>query len=701
MIPEHFDYHSGSIIHSITRALSYPDYFVQLVITHEAGLEEYALDYFVANGFSGVILFPVDCEFYSDTILRMHLSKFPLVLIDRSFPGIQSSSVSCDNEEGCRLAVEHLLGLGHRHIAFVADCTFKEQITSIRYNSYVRTMTASRLAAHPYESFCRHGSSAEDNGEFLSAVRSGKITAAVVSNSHAARRLYELLPAQRSVRARRLVHRLLRSPERLPAGRGRLLHLCGARLAGDRAHRRASAARGNRERRGRALQPDIAQAHVDRPSLHRRPEGDVHMKTPAVLTACADALEAYYQTKYPALAPLAAPCFLNTIETTVQRLPDVRSFVITGDIPAMWLRDSSAQVRNYLPFAREDAELRALLEGVIATQARDVLLDPYANAFNAEANGRGFRDRTERNDSVWERKYEVDSLCAPILLAAQYVAATGFATIFDETLHQMLARIAGVFRLEQRHERSPYTFERFDCPPSDTLPFGGRGAPVGYTGMTWSGFRPSDDACRYGYLIPANMMAVVAMRAAAAMARERYADEALAAECRSLADEIDAGIRRCGVVNDPTYGEIYAYEVNGLGRSLLMDDANAPSLLSAPYLGYCATDDPLYLRTRRFVLSAGNPFYREGRRASGVGSPHTPEGYIWHIGIIMQALTSTSRNEILACLGMLAATHDGTNRMHEAFDPDEPSVYTRPWFAWANTLLASLLLKLKEERFFD
>ncbi|HNW85434.1 MAG TPA: LacI family DNA-binding transcriptional regulator [Candidatus Limiplasma sp.] len=191
MIPEHFDYHSGSIIQSLTQDLFFPEYFVQLFITRQAGMEEYALDYVVDNGFSGVILFPVDCEYYSDTILRMHLNKFPLVLIDRSFPGIQSSSVSCDNEAGCQLALEHLLALGHRHIAFVADCTFKEQITSIRYNSYVKVMTGNHLRVHPYESFCRHGSSPEDYVDFLSAVRQRRITAAVVSNSHAARRLYE------------------------------------------------------------------------------------------------------------------------------------------------------------------------------------------------------------------------------------------------------------------------------------------------------------------------------------------------------------------------------------------------------------------------------------------------------------------------------------------------------------------------------
>ena len=251
------------------------------------------------------------------------------------------------------------------------------------------------------------------------------------------------------------------------------------------------------------------------------------MKTPECLLAYAEELEQYYARHYPPLAPLAKPCFLSTVQTTMEPLPGGETFVITGDIPAMWLRDSSAQVKNYLPFAAKDEQVRSLLRGVIATQVKDVLIDAYANAFNREANGKGFQDKTERNPAVWERKYEVDSLCAPILLAQQYEDASGDTAIYTEAFHRMLRRIAEVFRLEQHHERSPYSFERENCPPSDTLP-GGRGTPVGFTGMTWSGFRPSDDRCEYGYFIPANMMAVVAMNAAARMAEGQFADKALA-----------------------------------------------------------------------------------------------------------------------------------------------------------------------------
>ena len=424
------------------------------------------------------------------------------------------------------------------------------------------------------------------------------------------------------------------------------------------------------------------------------------MKTPECLIAYAEELEQYYARHYPPLAPLAKPCFLSTVQTTMEPLSNGETFVITGDIPAMWLRDSSAQVKNYLPFAAQDGQVRELLRGVIAVQVKDVLTDAYANAFNREANGKGFQDKTERNPAVWERKYEVNSLCAPILLAQQYEEASGDTAIYTEAFHHMLRRIAEVFRLEQRHERSAYSFERENCPPSDTLP-GGRGTPVGFTGMTWSGFRPSDDRCEYGYLIPANMMATVAMNAAARMAEKDFDDSLLAEECRSLAAEFEEGIRRFGITELENFGSIYCYETDGMGHFLFMDDANAPSLLSAPYFGYCDRHDALYQRTRRFVLSAANPYFVEGNYAEGVGSPHTPKGYVWHIGIIMQALTSASREEILRCLAMLADTHNGCNLMHESFDPNDPSRFTRTDFAWANTLLASLLIQLKNEGFWE
>lgn len=255
----------------------------------------------------------------------------------------------------------------------------------------------------------------------------------------------------------------------------------------------------------------------------------------------------------------------------------------------------------------------------------------------------------------------------------------------------MVQTIVDTFTTEQRHDRSPYWFIRENCPKSDTLPMGGHGRPVNTTGMTWSGFRPSDDACKFGYLIPSNMMAVVALGYAVELLQAGYADKVLEERCRSLAEEIRDGIETYGVYDHPKYGRIYAYETDGFGNYNLMDDANSPSLLAIPYLGYKPAEDPIYQNTRRFVLSEDNPYYFVGRAAKGVGSPHTPHRYIWHIGLIMQILTSTDPAEKRECLETLARTHAGTGFMHEGFDADDPTKFTRPWFAWANTLFAQML----------
>lgn len=428
-----------------------------------------------------------------------------------------------------------------------------------------------------------------------------------------------------------------------------------------------------------------------------------NVKIPEVLKIQAQKLQEYYREHCPALAPLAQQCFLNTAETTIKQTECGDYFVITGDIPAMWLRDSAAQVRLYVKYASEDEALQKMLESVIAMQAKLVCVDPYANAFNESANGNegGYEDDTLLNPHVWERKYEVDSLCAPLYLAHNYWKTTQITRCFTEEFKQMIQEIVRVFTVEQNHAQSPYYFRRYHCVKTDTLPAKGKGRPVNITGMTWSGFRPSDDCCKFGYLIPSNMMAVQALGYAAEICSSCYGDQKLAAQCKNLAEEIQDGILDYGIVNHPKYGDIYAYETDGFGNYNLMDDANSPSLLAMPYLGYCEKEDPLYQNTRKFVLSEDNPYYYQGTWASGVGSPHTPKGYVWHIGIVMQALTSSDKDEIRMCLKRLAGTHAGTNFMHESFDPNKPEKYTRPWFAWANSLFAELLVKLMEEGFWE
>jgi meiotically up-regulated gene 157 (Mug157) protein len=421
---------------------------------------------------------------------------------------------------------------------------------------------------------------------------------------------------------------------------------------------------------------------------------------PEILVEKAEILEQYYNIHYPELAPLVKQCFLNTIETTVKQLQDGSYFVITGDIPAMWLRDSAAQVRHYLRYAELDRELGDIIEGVIQQQIKFVNLDPYANAFNESANGKGHQDDTLLHPHVWERKYEVDSLCAPLYLSYEYWKRTGCTSIFNDDYLDMLSNVLKIFGIEQKHEDSSYYFQRHNGAKTDTLTNKGKGRPVNDTGMTWSGFRPSDDCCKFGYLIPANMMAVVALGYGEEICREVYKNSEYAERYSVLKNEIRDGIEDYGIVKHPVYGDIYAYETDGYGNYNLMDDANSPSLLAMPYLDYCDMNDIRYQNTRRFVLSEDNPYYHSGALASGVGSPHTPQGMIWHIGIIMRAMTSHSDEEIKDCLAMLAKTHAGTNFMHEAFCPNDPSEYTRPWFAWANSLFADLLIVLMERNFF-
>ena len=397
---------------------------------------------------------------------------------------------------------------------------------------------------------------------------------------------------------------------------------------------------------------------------------------------------------YPGLWKVFSDCFMNTLETTVQP-SDGDTFVITGDIPAMWLRDSTAQVLHYLRFA-DDENVAQTIEGLIARQAKNVLLDPYANAYNREPSDfKPFDDRPRASDWVWERKYEIDSLCHAVLLAWRFYEKTGRTGFMTEMFAEMLRTVVDVFRIEQDHDQSPYRFERDDCPPSDTLINEGKGAPVKVTGMTWSGFRPSDDACMYGYLVPANLFAAQELGHIAKFA-EIMGDEDLKAEALETKAEIEQGIANYAKINHPAFGEIYAYETDGFGNYNLMDDANVPSLLALPYLGICAKDDPLYLRTRQFVLSKENPYYYSGSCAAGVGSPHTPAGYVWPIGLCVQGMTTDDPDEIAGLVDTLMHTHAGCECMHESFDPNAPEQFTREWFAWANSMFGELIYRTYE-----
>jgi meiotically up-regulated gene 157 (Mug157) protein len=406
------------------------------------------------------------------------------------------------------------------------------------------------------------------------------------------------------------------------------------------------------------------------------------------------------------LASIFANCFPNTLDTTVfpgthEGKPD--TYVVTGDIDAMWLRDSSAQMWPYLPLAKKDERLRALLEGVVRRQTRNILLDPYANAFMRDASDAplswAVHDKTQHIPGVGERKWEVDSLCYPIRLAHGYWQATGDAGPFDAQWKEAAWTIVRTFRTQQRkHGPGPYSFQRESAVPSDTLPLGGFGNPARPVGMIFSMFRPSDDACIYPLFVPTNLFAVVSLHKLAELAAKAAGDAKLAAEATALAAEVELALAQYGKTQHARFGQIWAYEVDGYGNVLMMDDANAPGLLTLPYLGSSRIDDALYQRTRAFVLSTANPYFFRGTAAEGVGGPHEGLRMVWPMSIMYRAFTTTNDAEIRQCLRWLRDTTAGTGFMHESFDQDDPSKFTRPWFAWANTLLGELVVKLAAER---
>ncbi|ELR16948.1 uncharacterized protein ACA1_128020 [Acanthamoeba castellanii str. Neff] len=385
----------------------------------------------------------------------------------------------------------------------------------------------------------------------------------------------------------------------------------------------------------------------------------------------AHALESVGRTK---LAAIFRACFVSTLETTTLLMPNGHTHVFTGDIPAMWLRDSAAQVNHYIPLAAHDLHLQVLIEGLIKRQANRILLDPYANAFRDQPfHGLKANDRrVGKTEEIWERKYEVDSLCYFLSLSFKYWNATGSTTMFDDEwlrkkpagLHLDLEKPEAGAEPRPRPQTSPYKYHT-------EMPQQGIGADTAYTGMTWSGFRPSDDACKYPFLVPSNMFAVVTLGYLAEIAERVYANGALSAEALALRQQIDDGIHKHAIVNHPTHGKIYAYETDGRGLYNLMDDANVPSLLSMPYLGYRSPHDPdgaLADNTRRFVLSKDNPYFYTGC-----------------------ALTSTDPREILELIATCENTDADKGVMHESFNPNRPAQFTRPWFAWANSLFAELL----------
>jgi meiotically up-regulated gene 157 (Mug157) protein len=347
---------------------------------------------------------------------------------------------------------------------------------------------------------------------------------------------------------------------------------------------------------------------------------------------------------YNHAADVNAACFFKA--------PDQTTYVNTGDIDAMWLRDSSVQAMSYL---RD----RKLVRGVIARQERLLALDPYANAF-----GRDYR--------IAENKFELDSLAYPVQLVSQYADASGDSSIFDSRLNAAMHTILNVLAIEQHHgSRSHYHHNEHRI--ADDI------------GLVWSAYRPSDDAQLFNYNIPENAFAAVALRTMARIFAERYHDQASAHRAANMADKIESAINRYAVIDTKKHGIIYAYEVDGLGNARFMDDANVPSLLSLPLLGY-PFNKQVYAATRRFALSSANPYYYHGRFASGIGSTHTPANFIWPMSLVVQYRTASDTGEKGQIMKELAESGSGDGALHESFDANDPRRYTRQRFGWVNAL---------------
>jgi meiotically up-regulated gene 157 (Mug157) protein len=405
----------------------------------------------------------------------------------------------------------------------------------------------------------------------------------------------------------------------------------------------------------------------------------------------------------PKVAWLFENCYPNTLDTTVHTgtlggKPD--TFIVTGDIDAMWLRDSSAQVWPYLSLAENDEALQRLYRGLIHRHARCITIDPYANAFMADPQSRtnlpwARHDDTDMQAGVAERKWEIDSLCWTVRLAHGYWKATGDRAPFDDDWCAAMHQVLETFRVQQRkHGQGPYHFQRETASPTDTLALGGFGWPARPVDLIHSMFRPSDDACKYSLFVPGNWFAVVSLRQLAAMTRELHRDVSFADACDALAAEVQAALEKFALMRDAHGDTFWAYEVDGYGNQLFMDDANVPSLLGLPYLGCCKRDDPRYRRTRELAWSGRNPYFFRGKAAQGIGGPHEGLRMIWPMSIMIRILTSDDADEIRQCLHWLETTDANTGFMHEAFDQDDPAHFTRAWFAWANSLFGEMIIDL-------
>ncbi|KIX08747.1 uncharacterized protein Z518_03404 [Rhinocladiella mackenziei CBS 650.93] len=460
----------------------------------------------------------------------------------------------------------------------------------------------------------------------------------------------------------------------------------------------------------------------------------------------------YPRIKDPDLAHIFRNAFPNTLDTTVlwhvdgvethapksrlvrdqDRWKGAQSFIVTGDINAEWLRDSTNQLAQYQLLAKSAPDISNLLLGAINTQAEFVISSPYCNAFQPPDPSRLPLVHSGQDDYVhpayeprvvFECKYELDSLAAFLALTNQYHASTGSTAFLTPRWFKALQGVIHVLDAQAKptfnadtgwYERNEYTFSRYTRIGTETLNLEGTGNPLAdHTGLVRSAFRPSDDATILGFLIPANAMMSVELARTSQLLRTASSAAPTSTEAtwmlrvaddlESRAETIKAGIYKHAVTKHPEFGEVFTYEVDGYGSHLLMDDANVPSLLSLPLLGFLDASDPIYQNTRRMILSQrGNPYYLSGSKFSGIGGPHIGLRNAWPMSVLVQAMTSTSDEEILECLDRVKNV-SAFGLINESVDVHRGvrgggDGMTRSWFAWANSVFAQTILWLVENK---